>query len=171
MGLTRPSSLGVCCCWRCRSQRRSPASPIIAKWGIQEILACTIAQKSSGMGRSGFGTISFLCKYPSRGSRLHCATEYDSCFQKFDFLRFGAPHGHCWVRMGPRLDLFGGTLVAQRRQAPREITSRGDGPRMRNGLGAATNTARKTRGDHRRSRGLLEACQPCHQLRQRRPLT
>ena len=76
---------------RCWSQRRSPASPLIAKWGIQEVLAFTIAEKSSEMERSGFGTISFLCKYPSRGSRLHCATEYDSCFQKFDFLRFGHP--------------------------------------------------------------------------------
>ena len=83
---------------RCWSQRRSPASPLIAKWGIQEVLAFTIAEKSSEMERSGFGTISFLCKYLSRGSRLHCATEYDSCFQKFDFLRFGA-HKPLWKQI------------------------------------------------------------------------
>ena len=53
-------------------------------------------------GKIGFWYHLISIQIPSYFFRWHCATEYDSSFQKFDFLQFGAPDSSS-AQVGDRL--------------------------------------------------------------------
>ena len=93
-----------CCCWsltlvlsgstpirEMQEPEAKPSQPEYCKVGYGNKICLHDCTEVKWNGKIGFWYHLISAQNPLRGSRLHCATEYDSCFQKFDFLRFGHP--------------------------------------------------------------------------------
>ena len=93
-----------CCCWsltlvlsgstpirEMQEPEERPSKPAFCGVGYPRKTCYHDCAEVTWNGKIGLWHHPISMQTPSRGSRLHCATEYDSCFQKFDFLRFGHP--------------------------------------------------------------------------------